>query len=221
MRVFHDATNIAHDSVGVTSDGKWVVVEPVDMPVAAAAEQMLALRVQEVQTALPLAAREHNDDVEDVHRLRVSCRRAAAALCAVQSLAPRRAKKLKPWLKRLRRAAGPARDADVLLARLHRELDPTSEFADQIISHVRESRDAAQKDLIRINAKADKGGLERAIDKCVKALRNADDAEALFAPFARERLAEAAERLVTADASTATLAELHKFALPQSAYAIR
>jgi RNA polymerase-binding transcription factor DksA len=81
----------------------------------------------------------------------VSCRRAAAALRAFATLAPRRAKKLGRWLKRVRRAAGPARDADVLLTRLQEELNPDNAFAQELVAVVVQSRNEAQEALVRID----------------------------------------------------------------------
>lgn len=198
--------------MGVTSDGKWLSVGPAEMPVAAAAQEILALRLADVQAGLPLAAREPDDDGEHVHQLRVACRRAAAALRAFRSLAPKRSRKASRWLKRLRRAAGPARDADVLLARLRRELNAGSESSEAIIAQVQQSRAAAQRQLELVDAKAAKGGLKRAVDKCLAAVARSDDSAAQepFSQFARRQLADAAEALAGADPHSASLAELHQ-----------
>ena len=67
--------------MGVRSDGKWLFVEPLDDPVAETASQILALRLADVDELLPRATR-LDSDVDPVHQLRVSCRRAAAALKA-------------------------------------------------------------------------------------------------------------------------------------------
>jgi CHAD domain-containing protein len=195
----------------VTSDGKWFSVEPPGAPVVEAAEQILALRLQDVQRYLPLAAHHHGDDIEHVHQLRVSCRRAAAALRAFSTLAPRRSKKLGRWLKRIRRAAGPARDADVLVARLRDELNPDNGYAQQLVAVVLQSRCEAQEALVAIDAKTAGGGFQRAADKCLKSIRNADDgwSDCSFIEFAREAIASAAEGLHGVDPSHAA-AELHE-----------
>jgi CHAD domain-containing protein len=71
---------------------------------------------------LPLAAHLADHDVEHVHRLRVASRRAIAALKLYRDWLPRKpARWLKKRLKKVRRAAGDARDLDVLGARLVRE----------------------------------------------------------------------------------------------------
>jgi CHAD domain-containing protein len=55
---------------------------------------------------------------EAVHRLRISARRAAAAITAFRSFVPRRQRRwFKKSLRRIRCAAGEARDLDVLTTR--------------------------------------------------------------------------------------------------------
>jgi CHAD domain-containing protein len=196
----------------VTSDGKWFWVEPPSVPTSAAAERILALRMEEVERYLPLAARHDADDVEYVHQLRVSCRRAAAALRAFKPLEPRGRRRLKDWLQRLRRAAGPARDADVFAARLRAELDPANPYAQQLVAVVGESRAEAQKALEDADRKAGRGGLKRAIEKCLRGLRESEapEAEVAFAEFARNAVGDAAEKIESIDAHEASFAELHQ-----------
>jgi CHAD domain-containing protein len=196
----------------VTCDGKWFWVEPPTANVAAAAERILDARLAEVQRYLPLAARHNAEDMEFVHQLRVSCRRAAAALRAFESLAGRRGRKLKRWLQRLRRAAGPARDADVYLTRLRLELDPGNDHAQQLVDFVRQSRADAQVELNHIDAKAAEGGFQRAIDRCLDRIaRPRGQAEhQSFAEFAQHALAAAAEGTSVVNPQTAPLAELHE-----------
>lgn len=196
----------------VTSDGKWFWVDPPTEGVAEAAERILALRMDEVQKFLPLAARHDAADVEYVHQLRVSCRRAAAALRAFESLAGRRGRKLKKWLRRLRRAAGPARDADVLIARLRSELDPASPYAQQLVDDIVQARTDAQPALAAIDARASRGGLQRSVDVCLGQLNVAkgEGAHGSFAAFAQQAVAAACEGLGVVDAQTASLGELHQ-----------
>ncbi len=59
-----------------------------------------------------------NPRAEAVHRLRISARRATAAITAFQPFVPRRQRRwFKKSLRRIRRAAGEARDLDVLTSR--------------------------------------------------------------------------------------------------------
>jgi CHAD domain-containing protein len=195
----------------VTSDGKWLLVDPPDVPVVAAAKEILAHRVADVEDALPRAAR-IDSDPDSVHQLRVSCRRAAAALRAFRPLVGRRGKKLDRWLKRLRRAAGPARDADVLLARLRRELDPSQCHARQVLAKVERARIEAQRRLAAVGAKAAHGRLMDAGKKCLKALRKVKGASKgkSFAEFAHCALTAAADDMLAIDAHHATFEELHQ-----------
>jgi CHAD domain-containing protein len=197
----------------VTCDGKWFWVEPPSGSVAEAAELIVALRVQDVQRFLPLAARHDADDVEYVHQLRVSCRRAAAALRAFEPVAGRGCRKLKRWLQRLRRAAGPARDADVYLARLRAELSPADEHAQQLVDMVAQARTDAQRDLIRVERKAARGGLERALDACLRRFDKSRGGprDQSFATYAEDVLDALAEELDAVDVESAALADLHQF----------
>lgn len=89
-----------------------------DMPVGRAAKTALMERFEVVRAALGPAA-ESSDDPEPIHQLRVATRRAGAAIAVFDDRLPRdqvrRARKL---LRRLRRSAAAARDADVFLAAL-------------------------------------------------------------------------------------------------------
>jgi CHAD domain-containing protein len=75
----------------------------------------VAVRLAAVREALPPVAA-WGPDPEPVHRLRVATRRAAAALDTFADLLPvKPTRKVRKSLKRLRRVAGTARDADILL----------------------------------------------------------------------------------------------------------
>src|SRR5688572_17294219 len=71
----------------------------------------------------PLAAKQWEDNPEFVHQMRVATRRSAAALALFVELLPRKkTKHMLKRLKRLRKAAGEARDLDVLCQRLRRDV---------------------------------------------------------------------------------------------------
>lgn len=99
--------------------GRWI--DDLTMHTAAvdAARRVLTVRLEVVRAALPLALRESDKDVEHVHQLRVSTRRARAALDIFAVCLPGKAyKQAKRSLRDLRRAAGGARDWDVFLQHL-------------------------------------------------------------------------------------------------------
>jgi CHAD domain-containing protein len=196
----------------VTSDGKWFWVEPPDGPVAEAARRILTMRMESVQRFLPLAAHHAADDVEYVHQLRVNCRRASAAQRAFEELSGGGNRRLKTWLKRLRRAAGPARDADVFVSRLRADLDPTNEYAGQLVAALEQSRHEAQDALEKVAKKAAGGGLSRAIERRLKGIAESSDRAAgqSFAEFAARAVGEAAVGLDVVDARTASIADLHQ-----------
>ncbi len=101
------------------ADGKWIEGLTPAMPVADAARIALDARFAVVRHFLPLAAEKPQEDIEYVHQLRVGTRRAAAALRVFEDALPRKLlKATKRTLRRLRRAAGDARDWDVFLTSL-------------------------------------------------------------------------------------------------------
>ncbi|MCE9533969.1 MAG: CHAD domain-containing protein [Planctomycetes bacterium] len=84
------------------------------MSVDEAARVVLTSRLQTVLHHLPLASTEADKDVEHVHQLRVSTRRAGAALRLFADCLPeKRFVRLNKLLRSIRRAAGAARDWDV------------------------------------------------------------------------------------------------------------
>src|SRR5262245_57840761 len=99
----------------MTQLSKWVEGVDGDSSVSAACRRSLEDRLATVAYWLPLAARQIDDDVEKVHQLRVSTRRAIAALKLYRDWLPRRTRRwLKKRLNDSREAAGAARDLDVL-----------------------------------------------------------------------------------------------------------
>src|SRR4051812_8668759 len=99
--------------------GKWIEGIDAAAPVEEAARKSLEPRLSAVAGSLPLAAHLAEHDVEYVHRLRVATRRAGAALKLYEELLPRRpARWMKKRLRKIRQAAGDARDLDVLAYRL-------------------------------------------------------------------------------------------------------
>lgn len=100
-----------------------------EQPVSVAARSALALQLQSVNGRLKLAAIKSRGEPEDIHQLRVATRRAAAALELFRDLCPRKkTARLQKQLRRIRRAAGPTRDLDVLIERLQCEDKNDVEF---------------------------------------------------------------------------------------------
>jgi CHAD domain-containing protein len=86
-------------------------------PLARVARGVVRRRLRAVGRAAAAVAAA-NAGAAAVHRLRVSARRATAAITVFHPLIPRRQRRwFKKMLRRIRRAAGAARDLDVLLGR--------------------------------------------------------------------------------------------------------
>jgi CHAD domain-containing protein len=101
------------------AEGKWISNLTASTPLEDAARHVLTVRLEVVRDYLPRALREYDKDSEHVHQLRVSTRRARAALDIFASCLPSRVHKAcRKHLRRIRRAAGEARDWDVFMAGL-------------------------------------------------------------------------------------------------------
>ena len=106
------------------SDGKWLALAPT-MPLEDAARRVFEVRLGAVARCLPPALKQAREDPEHVHQLRVATRRARAALDIFEPCLPDKVnRKLKKHLRKLRRAAGAARDWDVFLEGLHEQCEP-------------------------------------------------------------------------------------------------
>jgi CHAD domain-containing protein len=130
-------------------------------PVSLLAARGVDRRLKRVAKLLPRAARHPERDVEYVHDLRVASRRAAATIRLFDRWLPQGAsREVVSRLNRIRRAAGPARDLDVIEGRLSR-LAAAGGATPQLaaaIDRVRSRRTKAQKSIKRSHRKARKQG---------------------------------------------------------------
>jgi CHAD domain-containing protein len=133
------------------ADGKWIPDLMPDTPVADAARRALSVRLEVVRDNLPPALEQADKDPEYVHQLRVGTRRAAAALEIFAPCLPDKAyRAARRQLRRIRRAAGAARDGDVFLLGLgspeaqRERWQPAWDF---LIGHTIAERAAAQEQL--------------------------------------------------------------------------
>jgi CHAD domain-containing protein len=107
------------------ADGKWIDGLDPEMSAPQAAKHILAVRLDVVQRRLGPALEDDDHDPENVHQLRVSTRRADAALRIFEDCLPRKTfKEARRRLKKLRRAAGVVRDWDVFLDDLQSPAKP-------------------------------------------------------------------------------------------------
>ncbi len=193
--------------------GKWVEIDDIRRPAAEVAAEILRERVGQVQRTIPLAAFDAQQDIEHVHQLRVACRRAGAALQAFRLLAKRKSKPLQKCLKKIRRAAGPARDLDVLLARLQaeRETQPGHEY---VVERLRQQRERAQQALVLLSDGPGSENLDKALQRCVAALeKQATQRDGVrFDAFARDAVRAASKPLLQLSGlEAASVEQLHQF----------
>src|SRR5439155_26079578 len=96
------------------AEGKWITDLTPETPLEDAARRVLTVRLEVVHEYLPLALERWTEDSEHVHQLRVGTRRAGAALAIFEPCLPRKVfKRVRKRLRKVRRAAGEARDWDV------------------------------------------------------------------------------------------------------------
>jgi CHAD domain-containing protein len=195
--------------------GKWIEGLKGDGRVSDAARLSLEARLAAVTYWLPLAARQLDGDIEKVHQLRVSTRRAIAALKLYRDWLPRRrARWLAKRLKKIRRAAGAARDLDVLDVRLQREF---AERAEELQAIVAQRRGAVQPNIERIAERCLRNHrLQDRISRLLAGVRPRGEAtmerDASFHDWATTRLRQVAEQFFAAmPDGTSDLAALHRF----------
>lgn len=128
---------------------KWVKDLQADTPLAEAACRVLQARLDAVHNYLGLIL-EKDEDPESVHQLRVGSRRTAAALDMFQNCLPVKVySKANKKLKKLRRAAGAARDWDVFLQSFKSRTVPAKarEGLNLVIGYALSQRQAAEAQL--------------------------------------------------------------------------
>lgn len=133
--------------------GKWIDgVSPEDC-VVEVAQRTLAIRLAAVEHYLPLAAHHAGETTENVHQLRVATRRARAAIALYQDFLPaKRARWIKKKIQLIRRAAGDARDCDVLALRLSEQDSSTgaTQEAERILKNIHKQRREAQPEIVAV-----------------------------------------------------------------------
>jgi CHAD domain-containing protein len=132
------------------SQSKWIVGTRPDQQVTQAARVALCQRLSVTQEYIRQAAKHDETDVELIHQLRISTRRSQAALQMFAGLLPpmSRDKTIK-HMKKLRRAAGNVRDVDVLMQRLGRRAETSSDkrLAD-LVECMGQRREIAEQEFV-------------------------------------------------------------------------
>jgi len=193
---------------------KWVKGANPDTPVSEVARLALTERLRLVAHYLPLAANQATEDVEYIHQLRVCTRRSGAALRLFRDACPpKRAKRIQKTLGRIRRAAGEARDLDVLILRIQEELAPQSDRdLAPLLDMLTGLRSAAQPAVVEAAEQIDTEKLSRRVEKLVGKIRwRGEDEEPALAAAAQTALAPiAADFFAKARSDLGELAELHQ-----------
>ncbi len=176
--------------------GKWIDISSSRLPAIKVAEQVLVLRVQHVQKMLPLAAWKYAEDVEYVHQLRVACRRAGAALQAFRPLMKEKPTSLRRWLRRIRQAAGSARDTDVLLERIQQE-SQAKPFSEYVVARLQQQRVDVQQHLVEVEKRAKRGKIERSLKQCLATLgKGSQKKQQTIGPFAKAALRKSCQSVL-------------------------
>jgi CHAD domain-containing protein len=143
------ATEVGREGPGMIQKDKWLPgVTPRD-GVTTVARRAVGQRLRAVDHFLPLAAKRWHEDAEYVHQLRVSTRRSVAALDAFAlTTRPRKRNWMRRQLRHLRRAAGDARDLDVLAAQIAKSKDLPGDARELYLETIADHRAVAQKPIL-------------------------------------------------------------------------
>jgi len=207
---------LVSDRVSMTRKSKWIEVESLDEPATNVARRALEVRLQTVWNWMPLAAAGSAGEIENVHQLRVATRRATAALHLFEAwLPPKRSRWFRKQLKKTRKAAGEARDLDVLARRLP-ELCRTEDGLDPspLLKRVGDARKAAQPAIRAIYRKLKNRGFRARLRKLLLKThwRIADCPCPTFPEVARAGLQPlAATFFIASEADLENTLALHEF----------
>ena len=158
----------------MTASSKWLTVESLEEPVTRVARRAIKARLRWMWSRFPLAAESADQDVENVHQLRVATRRASRRggnICFLFAAAARAA-----WfdrqLKRIRRAAGEARDLDVLAIRMQKQFaTEPHEAAVAILQRIADARQAAQPEIVEVYHRLQAKNFRAKLHKLLRRIR--------------------------------------------------
>src|SRR5208283_3825369 len=125
----------------VLINSKWIAGVSPNQLVCEVAGLTLAARLKAVSQIPPLAAEKSDEDIEHVHQLRISVRRAAQAIRVFAELIGKaEADALREQLRRIRFAADEARNWDVLCERFANGHDVPAQIIEQAKARRREAQ---------------------------------------------------------------------------------
>lgn len=183
-----------------------------DQPVHRFAGRTIRRRLHDVWTELGEACRARGDR-DSVHRLRVATRRASAAIDAFAALVPPgRRRWFDRRLRTLRRAAGDARDLDVLAARIADDAPSPAASAGRrrLREMLARQRPEARRPVVEARDRLVDDGWTVHIDRLVDRLGHGSD-HATVRQFSRKRMKREIRRFFErADRHGRRRAELHR-----------
>ena len=215
-----------HASISMVFPTRWIVVDDQRMPIGHVAARTLRRRLEAVWLELPRADSCADLNPSRVHRLRVATRRGLVALDAFRPLlSSSRCAWFEKRLRRIRHAAGEARDIDVLADRLANKSSSTTTLAtpseeqlmspaartvrNRLITMLAKQRDVSRRPIHLISVKLRDndwpGRLERLLDDIPRSHRQMS-----FGNYARQRFKPMAERFfLVADRKLRRADEMH------------
>ena len=207
---------------------RWIDGLYVDTPVVVAAERALNDRLRTVARRVRDVASAESDQPDLVRQLRVATRRAATALFAFEGVCDGSVVRVcRRTVRRLRRAAGDARNADVLARRMAEDPEAAQLVSAGVLAAIQERLSAAQRqaraDLLETVRRFDGNRLDVLRKQLLRSLRAArrprgrpDDAASDIQPYSLGELAAVelpallAEVRVPAPSETVSASELHR-----------
>ncbi len=188
----------------MSKKGKWLKADSADQPLSEVVCDAVQERLKVVLANLRRVAKRAEDDIEHVHQLRVSTRRAQSALRLFSDVLPARRRSW--WnrrLKRLRNAAGRARDLDVLIERLDPQaMDVKEGSLESIRVDLQRQRRREQKPLRKLWRESKREDLNREIRRLGHRVRwRGAGPDPPFHVAARQSLAPLVEGFFTAGAA--------------------
>jgi CHAD domain-containing protein len=196
---------------------KWIEGLSPDDRFTKAARHTLDVRLKLVWRYLKPAAAADGSSMESIHQLRVSTRRAKAALHSYRSVLPEeRGNWMDKQLKRIRKAAGDARDYDVLIARLAPRAAEGGADWSALLDLLRDFREKAQRPIKKIYRRLKGHRFKRRVNELVERIKweSADEGaeEPSFALAAHLGMRETIEPFfAAADGPPTDIAALHEF----------
>ncbi len=197
------------ETTASSTDSKWITGISPDQPVCEVASRVLDARLKAVCRTLPLAAEKSDEDVEHVHQLRISVRRAAEAVRVFSKLIDEaEANALKDRLRRIRLAADDARNWDVMVERFSHGGDIQVRLLEQIKVRRREVQGPIVAICQEIMADSCEAKIENLVEE-VQSHRNGDG-KRRFGRQAPQYLAPVVKRFFkTAESDLTTDESLH------------